>query len=79
MPLYDWKCDDCNLELTDKLMCHNDPVPICENCKKEMSKVIGRTSFRLKGAGWYETDGKSGKDRKNLHEYGYGSINRDDL
>ena len=78
MPMYDWKCDECEHELNDMLMKTEDPAPTCGNCGATMRKVIGRTQFRLKGAGWYETDGKTGDSRRNLHEYGFGSRHRDE-
>ena len=34
-------------------------------CIRDRSKMISAPSFRLKGAGWYETDFKTGK-KKNL-------------
>src|SRR5690606_27201760 len=40
----------------------------CPSCKKQaLKKLISAPVFRLKGAGWYETDFKSeGEDKRNL-------------
>ena len=38
----------------------------CPECNKNsLNKLISSPSFRLKGAGWYETDFKTGK-KKNV-------------
>ncbi len=59
MPIYVYSCDKCD-EITEALQ-HliEPPLTECEHCKKGMlTKVMGETSFRLKGTGWYETDYK---------------------
>lgn len=57
MPIYEYVCDKCgnHLELLQKV---GDPAPKrCEKCRKgKMEKMISRTSFQLKGSGWYVTD-----------------------
>lgn len=66
MPIYLWKCLSCG-ETIEVLQKHDDPAPQCENikCKDSsagMIKVIGRTSFILKGGGWAST-GYSKKEK----------------
>jgi putative FmdB family regulatory protein len=57
MPIYEYVCDKCgnHIELLQKV---GDPAPKrCEKCRKgKMEKIISRTSFQLKGSGWYVTD-----------------------
>ena len=57
MPIYEYVCDKCgeHLELLQKV---GDPAPKrCAQCKKgKMEKLISRTSFQLKGSGWYASD-----------------------
>jgi putative FmdB family regulatory protein len=66
MPIYEYECQSCGhqLEARQKM---SDPVlsdcPVCN--KSELQKQISATGFRLKGAGWYETDFKSGA-KKNV-------------
>lgn len=60
MPIYEFQCSSCNsvVEVIQKV---SDPVPdTCPNCKAKdsLSRLISRTSFVLKGTGWYETDFK---------------------
>jgi len=66
MPIYDYKCSECEhqIELIQKIS--DDPKTICPKCnKKSLKKLISAPSFRLKGSGWYETDFKTGK-KKNI-------------
>ncbi len=57
MPIYEYACQKCghHLELMQKI---GDPAPKrCPNCRKgKMEKMISRTSFQLKGSGWYASD-----------------------
>ena len=66
MPIYDYKCSECEhqIELIQKIS--DDPKTVCPKCnKKTLKKLISAPSFRLKGSGWYETDFKTGK-KKNI-------------
>ncbi len=68
MPIYEYRCEDCGHEM-EKLQKMSDPaLTECPECKQDaLKKVISAVGFRLKGAGWYETDFKSG-GKKNLHD-----------
>jgi len=63
MPVYEYKCTDCNeqFEITQKIT--DDPVTTCNLCGGELKRLITNTSFVLKGSGWYVTDYPSA-DRK---------------
>lgn len=65
MPIYEYQCDSCGHQM-DKLQNISDaPLTDCPECgKSELKKVISAGGFRLKGAGWYETDFKSGSGSK---------------
>jgi predicted nucleic acid-binding Zn ribbon protein len=42
----------------------------CPECgEAELHRLVSAAGFRLKGAGWYETDFKKGS-KKNLHDSG---------
>lgn len=72
MPIYDFKCTTCEREW-DELMKAGEVPADCKYCGHHtVEKMVSRTNFRLKGAGWYETDFKKGEKRNNLHEYGQG-------
>jgi putative FmdB family regulatory protein len=55
MPIYEYRCQRCGhtLEVMQKV---SDPPPDpCPKCSavKAMERLVSRTSFQLKGGGWY--------------------------
>jgi putative FmdB family regulatory protein len=57
MPIYEYVCEKCgnHLELMQKV--GDAPPKKCAKCKKgKMEKIFSRTSFQLKGSGWYASD-----------------------
>ena len=59
MPIYEYKCEQCDhqLEILQKISA--DPVKTCPDCGQAgLRKLISAAAFRLKGGGWYETDFK---------------------
>ncbi len=67
MPIYEYQCDSCghHLEALQKI---SDPLlKTCPECGTDsLRKRISAAAFRLKGGGWYETDFKDNKGRKNV-------------
>jgi putative FmdB family regulatory protein len=57
MPIYEYKCGGCSHEV-EKLTKFNAKAPWCERCATPMKKKISKSSFSLKGGGWY-SDGYS--------------------
>src|SRR5690349_10094994 len=65
MPFYEYECQNCKFytELLQKIS--DPPLKKCPSCgKNQMKKLVSAPVFRLKGAGWYETDFKSDKENK---------------
>jgi putative FmdB family regulatory protein len=57
MPKYTYKCTDkdCEFEWEAEHSIKDDPIKICKKCEKETAKrMISKTSFQLKGGGWYK-------------------------
>lgn len=57
MPKYNYICTDeeCKNEWEVTHSITLPAIKICEKCEKETAKrLIGRTSFVLKGGGWYK-------------------------
>lgn len=55
MPIYEYECAQCG-KTSEHLQKVSDPDPdVCASCggKATLSKVVSRTSFQLKGGGWY--------------------------
>jgi putative FmdB family regulatory protein len=70
MPIYEYVCEKCgaHIEVIQKV---GDPPPKrCTKCKGKLEKKISRTSFQLKGSGWYKTDYSSSKPSKSSKEKG---------
>ena len=63
MPLYAYRCDNCGAQF-EKLMslkerCDKSTLIFCPDCGcGEHTPLLSRTSFALKGGGWYK-DGYS--------------------
>ena len=56
MPIYEYICEKCgsHIELIQKIS--DAPLKRCSKCKGKLEKTVSRTSFQLKGSGWYATD-----------------------
>jgi putative FmdB family regulatory protein len=55
MPIYEYACSNCG-KTSDVIQRVNDPLPDrCELCGAQgtLSRVVSRSSFVLKGSGWY--------------------------
>lgn len=55
MPIYEYKCAKCGNEL-EVMQKVSDPAPAeCPQCHEQHSleRLMSRTSFQLKGGGWY--------------------------
>lgn len=56
MPIYEYLCEKCgtHIELIQKIS--DAPLKRCAKCRGKLEKTVSRTSFQLKGSGWYVTD-----------------------
>jgi putative FmdB family regulatory protein len=70
MPFYEYECANCKYYTEIMQKVSDTPLKKCPSCgKNAMKKLLSAPVFRLKGAGWYETDFKSDKEaRRNLAE-----------
>jgi putative FmdB family regulatory protein len=54
MPVYEYQCSACKFEFEREQRISEDPIKKCPKCGKQKAKrLISRTSFVLKGGGWY--------------------------
>ncbi|PID41771.1 MAG: transcriptional regulator [Proteobacteria bacterium] len=66
MPIYEYVCKSCGHEKDVLQKMSDEPLKVCPECNEAaFTKKISAAGFRLKGAGWYETDFKTGS-KKNL-------------
>jgi putative FmdB family regulatory protein len=62
MPVYEYECAKCGHEFEREQRMSDAPVKTCPKCKgRKVTKLISRSSFVLKGGGWY-ADGYSNND-----------------
>ena len=56
MPIYEYSCKKCgkHIEVIQKFS--DKLLRTCPDCKGRLAKLVSRTSFQLKGTGWYVTD-----------------------
>jgi putative FmdB family regulatory protein len=65
MPFYEYQCRACGAEVEVLQKISDAPLKKCPQCgRNQLSKLVSAPVFRLKGAGWYETDFKTDKDNK---------------
>ncbi len=60
MPIYEYRCGDCGTTF-EEIQRFSDPDPeSCPECDGEdVSRLVSRTNFQLKGGGWYADDYES--------------------
>lgn len=66
MPLYEYKCRECQktFEVIQKFS--DRPLMVHEGCGGELEKLISPAALQFKGSGWYVTDyGRGGKSPSN--------------
>ena len=61
MPIYEYECTKCGKISEVWQQMSDKPLKKCQYCSGKVQKLISRSSFHLKGSGWYATDysGKS--------------------
>jgi len=56
MPIYKYKCEKCGSQVEVIQKISDAPLKRCSKCRGKLEKLVSRTSFQLKGSGWYATD-----------------------
>jgi putative FmdB family regulatory protein len=61
MPLYEYQCKSCGntFEVIQKFS--DRALRKCRECSGSLEKLVSRSSFQLKGGGWYINDYSSSK------------------
>ena len=72
MPIYEYGCGDCGHQFEKLQKISDDPVTDCPECGVDgtVKKLVSRSSFVLKGGGWY-------KDHYGLKDGGGSSASSD--
>ncbi len=61
MPLYEYACSNCGHQFEARQKISDAPITTCPKCHKDtVERLVSKTSFALKGSGWY-ADGYGAK------------------
>ncbi len=64
MPIYEYKCLECDSHVEKMQKTSDEPLSVCEKCGGKLEKQWSLSGFQFKGDGWYVTDYSSkGKDQ----------------
>ena len=65
MPIYEYRCDQCGHQFEVLQKISDAPVKNCPKCNSNNPRrLVSAVAFKLKGTGWYETDFKTKKPKK---------------
>jgi putative FmdB family regulatory protein len=53
MPVYEYRCDACNIQFDLRQKFSDPPADKCPKCGGIVRKMVSAVSFSLKGSGWY--------------------------
>lgn len=56
MPIYEYKCKNCDNHFEVMQKVSDDALDVCEKCGGSLEKQWSLSGFQFKGAGWYVTD-----------------------
>ena len=54
MPIYEYRCSQCEKEFEYQQRMSEPAKTVCEECGGELERLISRTAFQFKGGGWYK-------------------------
>ncbi len=64
MPVYEYECPACEVVHEVQQRMADDPLQECPDCGGPVKKIMSRSSFQLKGGGWYADGYSSAKPEK---------------
>ena len=65
VPIYEYQCQKCDKIIT-VYQAHNAvPVRVCPGCLGAMKRIMSKTTFRLKGEGWFSDPPKEPEREEN--------------
>ena len=56
MPIYEYKCAECENHIERMQKVSDEPLTVCETCGGKLEKQWSLSGFQFKGAGWYVSD-----------------------
>jgi len=64
MPVYEYECPACKVVHEVQQRMTDNPLSECPDCGGKVNKIMSRSSFQLKGGGWYADGYSSVKPEK---------------
>jgi putative FmdB family regulatory protein len=61
MPVYTYKCDQCDHQVEVRQRFTDAPLTVCSRCGGRIRRVIVPVGVVFKGSGFYVTDNRNGK------------------
>ncbi len=61
MPIYTYRCKECDHEFEIRQRMTDDPLTECPVCHGEIRRVVNSVGVVFKGKGFYVTDNRSGQ------------------
>jgi putative FmdB family regulatory protein len=65
MPIYGYRCSQCNHELEVWQSMSDTPLSTCPECGGKLEKILYPVGVQFKGSGFYSTDYKNGSKSGN--------------
>lgn len=59
MPLYEYRCRNCNHQFEIQQSFSDDALTVCPECEGELRKVFNPVGISFKGSGFYKNDSRS--------------------
>jgi putative FmdB family regulatory protein len=67
MPLYTYRCNDCDHSFEARQRMSEDPLTDCPVCPGEVRRVINSVGVVFKGNGFYVTDTRNGRSANGVN------------
>jgi putative FmdB family regulatory protein len=64
MPIYEYKCSECNECFEKKQSFNDEPVTVCHRCGAKARRVFKPAPIIFKGSGFYVTDHAKDSEKK---------------
>jgi putative FmdB family regulatory protein len=71
MPLYVYKCNDCEYQFEIRQRFSEEPLSDCPQCVGPIRRVINPVGVVFKGSGFYVTDSRNGKSTSLVNGKGH--------
>lgn len=70
MPIYEYRCNDCEQVFEAIQRIGDEPLDACRNCGGPAHRIVSSPAIQFLGSGWYVTDyarksGENGANGKN--------------